>query len=251
MEVSNSDVQKRTCLTHGEYEQSFVEILGRKIYKNCPKCIAEQSKKEDSLKTKLIEERRLREIERCREKSLIPKRFKSCSFENFKISNDGQAAALKSAMEFVSDWEEVEKSGRCLIFSGKVGTGKTHLACAIANNLVELSVLSKLYTVAGLMRYVKESFSSDSQESESMIIDELSNLDLLLLDEAGMDYGTDFNKATLFEILNRRYENMKPTILMTNLDINALREYLGDRLLDRMREGGGKLVSFTWESQRR
>jgi DNA replication protein DnaC len=41
-----------------------------------------------------------------------------------------------------------------------------------------------------------------------------------------------------------------PTILLTNLDTEALKDYLGERLVDRMREGGGRMVSFTWDSYR-
>lgn len=125
------------------------------------------------------------------------------------------------------------------------------MACAIANQLIEQGTYAKFFTVTGMLRRIKESFSKDSKESESDLMEKFAHVELLILDEAGMDYGTEFNKTLMFEVLNRRYENMRPTIVLTNLDIGALKEYFGERILDRMREGGGKMVTFNWESQRK
>jgi DNA replication protein DnaC len=124
------------------------------------------------------------------------------------------------------------------------------LACSIAYEVIEQGGAAYFATVAEVMRKIKSSFSKDAETTEQEQIDHFSNIELLILDEVGMDYGTDFNKALIFEILNNRYENMLPTMLLTNLDALALREYLGERLIDRMREGGGKLIAFTWESHR-
>ena len=44
---------------------------------------------------------------------------------------------------------------------------------------------------------------------------------------------------------------MKPTILLSNLNIEGLGEYLGERVMDRLREGGGKMIAFDWDSYRR
>ena len=54
----------------------------------------------------------------------------------------------------------------------------------------------------------------------------------------------------MFEIINERYESRQPTILISNLSLTEVKQYLGDRIFDRMREDGGKYISFDWDSYR-
>lgn len=243
--------ETQVCELHGEFQAKVMSTMGRTFYSKCPGC----TKSIEDMKAKNEAARKAEELKasiaRAKENSKIPPRFARCSFDNFRISNEGQEKALTVAKAYTADWTQANADGRCLIFSGKAGTGKTHLACAIANELIEQGTHAKFYTVTGLLRRIKECFSKESKETESEMIDNFSHVELLILDEAGMDYGTEFNKTLMFEVLNRRYENMNPTIVITNLDMGALKEYFGDRILDRMREGGGKLVSFNWESQRK
>lgn len=247
MEVS----EKQVCEKHGEYINEGVKVGARTIFRRCPECNREYHLAAEAAKAKAEELRKVELAKRLRESSLIPKRFKSCNFDNFHISNDGQAKALSVAKAYAESWEEVSERGAGLIFSGKAGTGKTHLACAIANAVIDTATPAKFVTVTGMMRAIKETYGKESTQSESEVLQKLSDVPLLVLDEAGMDYGTDFNKTLLFEVLNSRYENINPTIILTNLDATALKEYLGERVVDRMRDGGGKMVTFNWESQRK
>lgn len=73
---------------------------------------------------------------------------------------------------------------------------------------------------------------------------------LLILDEVGMNLGTEFEQRLFFDVLNERHEAMKPTILISNLNLKDVQAYLGLRVIDRMREDGGKLFVFDWESHR-
>ena len=71
-----------------------------------------------------------------------------------------------------------------------------------------------------------------------------------MLDEIGLQHGSESEKIILFEILNERYMQCKPTILISNLDIKDLKEYITERIIDRMRDGGGQKIVFDWESNR-
>lgn len=254
MDVSEAKIVEefRTCPKHGEYTAKLLAVNGSAPYGNrrCPACDKEAA----DIQAKQDEQQRLRQIEQSRiarhERSRIPLRFKTRRFENYVVENEGQARALKICSMYAQSWPKVSKNGTGLIFSGRAGSGKTHLACSIAWSVIEQGGSAQFATVAEVMRQVKSSFSKDSTTSEQDQIDHFSGIQLLILDEVGMDYGTDFNKALIFEILNKRYENMLPTILLTNLDAPALVEYMGERLVDRMREGGGRMVSFTWDSYR-
>ncbi len=64
-----------------------------------------------------------------------------------------------------------------------------------------------------------------------------------------MQFGSEAEKLILFEIINTRYEKMKPTILISNLPLEELSAFIGERVIDRMSDGGCTLA-FTWDSYR-
>lgn len=97
---------------------------------------------------------------------------------------------------------------------------------------------------------VKDTYRRDSDTSESEIIKRLAFPHLLIIDEIGVQYGSDAEKNILFDIINERYESLRPTILISNLNLPKLAEYAGDRVIDRMKEGGGKVLIFDWKSHR-
>jgi DNA replication protein DnaC len=72
---------------------------------------------------------------------------------------------------------------------------------------------------------------------------------LLIIDEVGVQYGTEGEQVIMFDIINRRYRDAMPTILITNLGKEGFKKYLGERSFDRLRENG-IWVPFDWESHR-
>ena len=158
--------------------------------------------------------------------------------------------ALTVSKIFAQNFDLCLESGSSLIFCGKPGTGKTHLAAAIANavclkgrNAVFLSVLKAI-------SLVKDSWRKDAEISEKAAYKGMITPDLLILDEVGIQFGTEAEKIILFEILNGRYENVKPTIVISNLSLPEISNYLGERVVDRLKEGGGSVIVFDWESYR-
>ena len=65
-----------------------------------------------------------------------------------------------------------------------------------------------------------------------------------------MQFGSDTEKLILFDVLNERYEKRRPTLLLSNLVVDDVQAYLGERIFDRLREDGGEAVAFDWESHR-
>jgi len=146
---------------------------------------------------------------------------------------------------------QVDSDSRLYLASdAMIATHNTHLACAIATEVIGQGASARFIAVIDALRLVKRSYDRTSSGTEDDAIAELVKPRLLILDEVGADYGTEHSKTILFDIINKRYENIKPTIVLTNLDAAALREYFGERIVDRLREGGGKLVTFTWVSHR-
>lgn len=246
-----SGTEKAFCPTHGEYEAKRVGIFERSIKTPCPACQNESAKRDEERKRRAEREKQNRIIELMFTRSGIPPRFKGRTLETYRAEGPGQAKAKAAARAYVESWPAPYHNGTSLIFSGGPGTGKSHLACAIANAVIQNGYSALFTTVGDAMRSIKRAYDKSSGLSESDAIAALVEPALLVLDEIGADYGTEHSKALLFDVFNKRYENMRPTIVLTNLDAPALREYLGDRIIDRLREGGGKLIAFDWESHRK
>lgn len=248
---AGTTTQRRECKRHGAYEAKVTHILGRMMATSCPACQGEATEREVQRQQSEKAERDRRAIETAFERAGIPLRFQTRTFDNYDAKDEGQQKALRVARAYADNWPTMRERGTCLIFCGRPGTGKTHLACAIANTVIKAGATTALFTtVSDAMRSIKRSYDKDSGITESQAIKALVDPELLILDEVGADLGTEHSKTTLFDIINKRYEWIRPTIVLTNLDADALRAYLGERIVDRMREGGGKLVTFTWDSHR-
>ena len=105
-------------------------------------------------------------------------------------------------------------------------------------------------TTLRAIRRIKDSWRHGGGETESTAIAALVFPDLLILDEVGIQFGTDAEKMLLFDVLNDRYEKRRPTLLLSNLTLSEVRGYLGERVFDRLREDGGEVVVFDWASHR-
>lgn len=216
----------------------------------CPSCAAER-KAEDEAK-KLAQQRAEREAKTAAliARSGIPARFADRTFDGYRATLPGQKIALGVCRAYADGWKEREAQGASLVLTGMPGTGKTHLACAIANAVMREHLASALFVpVAVMMRAIKSTYRQDSQRTEQQVIDQLAGQDLLILDEVGVNIGSEHEKLLMFEVLNDRYQELKPTILISNLNTEELEAFLGQRVMDRYRECGS-VLAFDWPSHR-
>jgi len=234
------------CDKHGPY----TEIQYKQFTKGCPVCAEIDLKKREE-ESRIEGERKRREQHKnwLLQMASIPPRFADRHLNNFRVGNDGQRKALAISQAYVDGFSR--ESGQSLILCGSVGAGKTHLAVGIVQGLMEKGVVCVFASVIGAIRSIKDTYRRDSEISERQALEKLIEPDLLVLDEVGVQFGSEAEKMILFEIINGRYENMKSTIVISNLAIGALDDFLGERVVDRMREGGGKVVIFDWDSYRR
>lgn len=232
------------CPEHGVFVSR--NIL-RNIWSKCPECerIAREAREaeEAAARAAQAEAAHRRMLDAVR----IPARFERCGFDNFVADTDAKRHALTVCREFAEEFEEHHKRGATLILSGQPGTGKSHLAGAILRALLSDQV--RYTTCMDMIRAVRETWRKDSERTESQLLGYFERLDLLVIDEVGMQYGTDGEQTILFDVLDRRYREVKPTIIITNQDREGLKTFVGERIFDRFRETS-RWVAFDWPSYR-
>lgn len=237
-----------TCDKHGQYVST--NYFGH-IWSKCPRCAEDEREAERVAAELKAREEKKQAWQRKIGESGIPDRFQDRSLQSFVAESEAQQKALQTAEWYADTFDEALKTGRSMLFIGLPGTGKTHLAAGIALRIMRRDNRTALFlTVMRAIRRIKDTWARGSTESETQAIASLVFPDLLILDEVGIQFGSEAEKLLLFDVLNERYEKRKPTILISNLTQDEVTDYLGERIIDRLREGGGKMVRFTWESYR-
>lgn len=178
-------------------------------------------------------------------------RYRGKTFEDY-VPTCKEAAVVKKQCEgFAKNFADRLTSGDNLLMLGNYGTGKNALAAAICQEIAGAGFSSIHTTVLKMLRRIKSTWNRKSEEDEQTVIDAFIIPDLLVVDEIGVQFGSETEKLILFEALNGRYEDKKPTILISNLtEPKELADYLGARVMDRMREGQTGILKFGWKSHR-
>jgi DNA replication protein DnaC len=180
----------------------------------------------------------------------FPPRLLNATFADYATNDHLQAQALQSCEAFSSAYQKPDPApARGALFYGAPGTGKTHLACAIMRS-VAIQYGVRYTTVSDLARAVRSTYHRKADDTEQDVLTAHISPSLLTIDEIGVGLGTDHERAMLHDVVAKRYDHRKPTILISNLQLDAVRAALGDRLVDRMREDNGMAISFSWPSYR-
>lgn len=252
------------CPVHGRYTEASVEQFeGGWLTIGCPACHfaalrTSPSGSEQHLQAQQVELQR-------RQNSLligsgITPRFRAATLQSYETSGDQQMAkALARCRDFAEKFPEHYEAGRSLLLVGNVGTGKTHLGSAIAQQVIrEHGAQAVIVSAAQIIRVAKGAMARNAQYTERDVIEELVGFDLLVIDEVGAQGGTEYERGLLHEVIDQRYQQVLPTVLISNLSADAtaaqpgeltLQDFIGERALDRLRQGG-RAVRFTWGSAR-
>ncbi|AMG39971.2 DNA replication protein DnaC [Achromobacter xylosoxidans] len=234
------ETEERHCHEHGPYTAMKTPVG----WSACTVCNA---KRQQAERYRLEAEASRMSIMR---QADVPVRYHGKTLDSYDAASDGQCRALRIAAEYADNFAAVRASGRGLILCGNPGTGKTHLAVGILHQVLAAGYSGRFAVVLDVMQAVKGTYRKDSVNSEAAVLEKLASPDLLVLDEIGNQYGTESERIILSNVINSRYNAMKPTILLSNLAKDKLVEELGERAIDRMREGGGRMVIFDWGSHR-
>lgn len=128
------------------------------------------------------------------------------------------------------------KRPRGLYIFGQVGSGKTHLACSIANELIKGSVEVLFVVVPDYLEEIKNSWDQSSDYSEREILDRAREVSVLVMDDLGAHSYSEWTKSKIYAILNHRINNNLPTVITSNLDYNEIENHLDYRISSRITE---------------
>lgn len=243
------------CQKHGKYNSTTTTFAdGTRKQQKCPACVEARAAEEEQMRQQRAamnqQAAQRNQVQSLLGRSGIPLRFQGKEFGDYLPENEKQQKFLNACTEYSANFKQHRMKGTSMIFCGHTGTGKTHLACAIAAAVMKEHCMGAVYsTISFAIRQVKDTYGKrDAREQD--VINAFALPDLLILDEVGVQHGSDTERNILFEIINERYEQMKPTILISNLSVGDLTQFTGDRVVDRMKEGGGRVLVFDWNSHR-
>ena len=172
------------------------------------------------------------------EQANIPRRYQACRLDNFEVHNDSHKDALKISRQFVKNYPAQDVG---LVFIGPCGVGKTHLAVAVIQELIEKKRASCLfYDFRELIREIQSTFTPESTLSESDVLGPVFQSDVLVLDELGAKRTTAWVEETVFYIINHRYNHKKMTLFTTNYPDTEDEEDTRDAFFKK--KGGESLV---------
>lgn len=225
------------CSVHGKQSWLVTEAVANAGNVQCQKCVWEhdtyQNKLQD-LKADLLA-------------SLdIPHEHINADFSSWTTMGDDQTRArVANILSFATEYASTYSKGHeNILLTGNTGTGKTKLACLIANEIVRKRFHPRMTVVfkrsGQIQQEIKATWERNSTDTEVAYLERLSRASVLIIDEVGeadtcfSDKAADKDRERLSAIIDRRYQLRLPTIITTNMTEKELYHYMGDRASDRL-----------------
>lgn len=224
----NAQAQRRMFLKKAGFPEDWLDV-----HYSCPKC--EDKGFVNGIMCDCFKDL-LKSLEYEKLCSKLP--VGNCRFDNFKLDYypDGTGTSPRRRMESVLNYcktyaTDFSRRSPSLLLYGKTGLGKTHLSLAVAGKAVE-SGYGVIYTSAQNLfnKLEKEKFGRSDGNTEETILD----CDLLIIDDLGAEFTTQFTVSALYNIINSRELEGKPTIISTNLTPEQLTSTYSERIASRI-----------------
>lgn len=211
--IENGDIYCKKCHT-----RRTSEVFGRKVrcICQCQEAAMKQAEEDERKKD------RLKRVERLKKASLLGERYKHTSFEQTDVQNAKFKAIYERCKKYTEVADQVLDRGIGIYLFGPSGVGKSHLTACMANKLME-SYYTVLYTnFSEISKQIRRTFSRRGEnDTEQAFIERLASIDFLFID----DFGTErlqkdeedlWLQEKVFDVINKRYNNNKPTIFTSN-----------------------------------
>ena len=182
--------------------------------------------------------------------AVIPRRYQGVSFDRPPVTHmDPRVVA--AVRRYVDTLPAQLAEGTALWFQGDVGTGKTTLAMLISGEALKRGHSVAIYSLPRLLGMLRESFDEGSEASLGELLDRLTAVELLHVDDVGAEKTSPWVLEQLYSIVNARYEDGRAMLLTTNLDHEALAEQIGQRTVSRLVEMCGDPLPLFGEDRRK
>lgn len=166
--------------------------------------------------------------------AVIPRRYRDVSFDRPPVT-DIASNIVTATRRFADRIDEHLDAGRGLWFMGPVGTGKTTLAMLVSKAALETGRSVAIYSLPRLLNEIRDVHRSERSHVE--LLDRLTAVDLLHVDDVGAERTTDWVLEELYSIVNARYEDQRSMLITTNIeDHGELCEQISERTVSRLTE---------------
>jgi DNA replication protein DnaC len=166
--------------------------------------------------------------------AVIPKRYRDVAFER-PPTTDIDRAVVNNVRRFTDAIDQQLDAGRGLWFMGPVGTGKTTLAMLVSKAAIDAGRSVAIYSLPRLLNEIRETHRFERSHVD--LLDRLTAVDLLHIDDVGAERTTDWVLEELYSIVNARYQDARSIVITTNiLDRAALCEQITERTVSRLTE---------------
>ncbi len=150
----------------------------------------------------------------------VPKRFADSDFESIPKEIQDNVLNVRTTRKGMYLW-------------GPVGCGKTYAVYAIKKKLIEMGLTVRFHSAPEMLDLIRDDFDHKDTFNLDRI---LANRGVLIIDDLGAEKPSEWVSETLFKIINKRYEEVLPTIITSNLELGEISERLGDRIPSRIAE---------------
>jgi DNA replication protein DnaC len=166
--------------------------------------------------------------------AVIPRRYRDVAFERPPVT-DIDPQIVTATRRYASNIDDQLDAGRGLWFMGPVGTGKTTLAMLVSKAASDAGRSVAIYSLPRLLNEIRDTHRAERSHVD--LLDTLTAVDLLHIDDVGAERTTDWVLEELYSIVNSRYEDKRSIVITTNiLDREALCEQITARTVSRLTE---------------
>lgn len=226
----------RCCAICGKRKEKKIFFSILKVEKlipvNCD-CVEERWKE-------LEREKEVKEYRRKQAEARIKPRYQEARFSNYQITEENLDNFVKMK-EYVGNFPELKKEGKGILFYGETGTGKTHAAITIANEILFSDKLDQVSRYSVLLTSVAELVDLPRTDEEKrqlgILLERIRSCSLVVFDDLGAERTSSYAQEQVYKVIEERYSRKLPMIVTTNRSLEELTEKVGgelDRIHDRL-----------------
>lgn len=240
------------CTIHGKQRWQVTEAVANAGNVQCQKCQWEHD----------AQQAKLGELKNDMLASMgIPSEHINADFSQWAVGGDDETRArIAKIINFAKHYAANYRKGNAnILLTGNTGTGKTKLACLIANEIVRQRYYAQMTVAfkssAQIQQETKATWGYASTDTDAAYLERLSRSTVLVIDDVGIgdtgysDKSSDKDRERLSVVLNRRYELRLPTIITTNMTDKEFYDHMGHRASDRLRQNIVQ-IPCVWPSYR-